>query len=122
MDKIVLKSFPPPPADDDDEDEEEEEEGSVFDEAYEDLEEAFIRLPGDRDSDDILLLPSYQQYIDTIDTIIFGDRVDRVDRVSLPHHHGNSHEDPVFMASTPNANPSEWCLGRVWGWGGVLFY
>lgn len=78
----------------------------MFDEAYEDLEEAFIRLPGDRDSDDILLLPSYQQYIDTIDTIIFGERVDRVDRVSL-HHHSNSHEDPSFMASTPNANPSE---------------
>lgn len=89
-------------ADDDDDEEEEEEEGSVFDEGYEDLEEAFIRLPGDRDSDDILLLPSYQQYIDTIDTIIFGDRVDRV---SL-HHHSNSHEDPSFMASTPNANPS----------------
>ncbi|XP_042241661.1 E3 ubiquitin-protein ligase HUWE1-like isoform X2 [Homarus americanus] len=88
-------------ADDDDEDEEEEEEGSVFDEGYEDLEEAFIRLPGDRDSDDILLLPSYQQYIDTIDTIIFGDRVDRV---SL-HHHSNSHEGPTFLASTPNANP-----------------
>ncbi|XP_037772840.1 E3 ubiquitin-protein ligase HUWE1-like isoform X4 [Penaeus monodon] len=86
-------------ADDDDEDEEEEEEGSVFDEGYEDLEDAFIRLPGERDSDDVLLLPSYQQYIDTIDTIIFGDRV------SL-HHHSNSHEDPTFMASTPNANPS----------------
>lgn len=72
----------------------------MFDEGYEDLEDAFIRLPGERDSDDVLLLPSYQQYIDTIDTIIFGDRV------SL-HHHSNSHEDPAFMASTPNANPSK---------------
>lgn len=86
-------------ADDDDDDEEEEEEGSVFDEGYEDLEETFIRLPGERDSDDILLLPSYQQYIDTIDTIIFGDRVSH-------HHQTHSHEDPSFMASTPNANPS----------------
>ena len=94
-------------ADDDDEDVDEDEEGSVFDEGYEDLEEeALIQLPGDRDSDDILMLPSYQHYIDTIDTIIFGERVDRVDRVSL-HHHSNSHEDPSFMASTPNANPSE---------------
>lgn len=84
---------------DDDDDEDEEEEGSVYDEGYEDLEEAFIRLPGDRDTDDILLLPSYQQYIDTIDTIIFGDRV------SLQHH-PNNHEDPSYITSTPNANPS----------------
>ncbi|KAK7072125.1 E3 ubiquitin-protein ligase huwe1, partial [Halocaridina rubra] len=83
--------------DDDDEDDEEEEEGSVFDEGYEDLDETFVRLPGERDTDDILLLPSYQQYIDNIDTIIFGDRV------SL-HHHTNSHEDPSFITSTPNAN------------------
>ncbi|XP_076049070.1 HECT, UBA and WWE domain containing E3 ubiquitin protein ligase 1 isoform X2 [Oratosquilla oratoria] len=82
---------------DEEEEEEEEEEGSVCDEGYEDLEEAFIQLPGTRETDDILLLPPYQQYIDTIDTFIFGDRV------SLQ---ATTHDDPTFMASTPNANPT----------------
>lgn len=77
----------------------------MFDQGYDELEEAFIRLPVERESDDVLLLPSYQQYINTIDTIIFGDRI------SLTHHN-LPHEDSVFMTSTPNpSNAGTWQRG-----------
>ncbi|XP_047736696.1 E3 ubiquitin-protein ligase HUWE1 isoform X2 [Hyalella azteca] len=96
-------------ADGDDEDEDMDD-GSVIDEEEEEEDEeeeegepvlfddSFLRMSGgDRDSEDMVLVPTYQHYIDTIDTIdhmIFGNRL------TIPQH-GSSfglHDDQGFMA------------------------
>lgn len=72
---------------DEEEEEEEEEEIEIFDDNN------YLRMPNERDQEDMELLPSYQHYIDTIDTMIFGNRL------SVPGHH---YDDQGFITlATP---------------------
>lgn len=64
----------------------------IFDDTY-------IRLAGDRDSEDMVLIPSYQHYMDTIDTIdtmIFGNRLS-----GAPPQHLLGDDSSYVTFSTP---------------------
>ena len=99
---------------DEEEEEEEEEEVELFDDSY-------LRLSTDRANEDMLLLPSYQHYVDTIetiDTMIFGNR--------LSNSQSNFADDQTLIGFTAPATGqsfSKWlfviCFARMKQWGSL---